>query len=417
MGRMLATCVLAASILAAGPAFDKKPKIWAQPLEERPMTMLDSAMGKDDTSFTKSEIDSFFAKWHYSNINTQDSSAADKTGIAVAPSIKSFLARWYSREHPAGLGDAIAPFRIAGSKRIMIEADTAETAAAYAHEYNRLVAAISGTIRERYGDRKKAYAVSEKKFMKGIWRIMSRDLEMSYEKGADMGALVRTGKFNCASSAFLAFDVANSLGIWTELVLVPEHEFAKVGNLCFETTTGCHYTLDYVYDTYPVVYDVTSDIEVALANIYWRKGAKLAKCGQHHQAILFYTLSIMGMTKHANACFKHDNRFLMDAYCNRGSEFLELGDYRLAIGDYGEAMKVELEPKNADLFNSRGVAHYNLGEYVLAVMDYSKAIELGSTDDATFYNNRALAYKKLGMMEEYRADSSIVNEYYDNDEW
>src|SRR5271157_468472 len=98
MGRMLATCVLAASILAAGPAFDKKPRIWAQPLAEK--TMVEKS---------------------YS--------------IKVAPKIEEFLAKWSLNRNVTLSNESV------GSRRMMVELEYApKEATAYAQKYDQFVA-------------------------------------------------------------------------------------------------------------------------------------------------------------------------------------------------------------------------------------------------------------------------------------
>ncbi|MBW4467982.1 MAG: tetratricopeptide repeat protein [Pegethrix bostrychoides GSE-TBD4-15B] len=85
----------------------------------------------------------------------------------------------------------------------------------------------------------------------------------------------------------------------------------------------------------------------------------------------------------------------------QGNEKLAAKNYQEAIADYDSA--IDLDLKDAKIYNNRGWAYYNLKEYSKAIEDYEKAIKL-SPVFATAYNNRGLAYYKLGKYEESIAD-------------
>jgi tetratricopeptide (TPR) repeat protein len=120
----------------------------------------------------------------------------------------------------------------------------------------------------------------------------------------------------------------------------------------------------------------------------------------------------------------HDPIFAK-AFSERGSENVELGEYRKAIQDYDKAIHLSA---NLELYNDRGLAYqasgdfdqaledfqdaigrnpgfppayynigkllYELGEYAFAVRDYSSAI-LIDPSYADAYVDRALAYTIL----------------------
>lgn len=66
---------------------------------------------------------------------------------------------------------------------------------------------------------------------------------------------------------------------------------------------------------------------------------------------------------------------------------------------------IELNPKNAGVYNLRGAANYGLKNYAEAIADFTKAIEL-DPKDATYYDNRGKAYKALGKTKEAEEDFS-----------
>ena len=67
---------------------------------------------------------------------------------------------------------------------------------------------------------------------------------------------------------------------------------------------------------------------------------------------------------------------------------------------------VDLERRSDDVavtYNNRGVAYYRLGEYELAIADYNAALER-SPASADFVKNRGLAYEQMGDLEKALAD-------------
>ena len=66
-------------------------------------------------------------------------------------------------------------------------------------------------------------------------------------------------------------------------------------------------------------------------------------------------------------------------------------------------------------YNNRGLAYDKLGQYQRAIQDYDKAIQIGGKNDADSYYNRSLAYDALGQDAEANADKakacSLDSEY------
>ena len=68
------------------------------------------------------------------------------------------------------------------------------------------------------------------------------------------------------------------------------------------------------------------------------------------------------------------NENLAIAYFNRGSAYYEKGDYRSAVQDFNEAIR--LKPNYAEAYYSRGVAYHESGRNDLAEKDYTRANRL-----------------------------------------
>jgi curved DNA-binding protein CbpA len=77
----------------------------------------------------------------------------------------------------------------------------------------------------------------------------------------------------------------------------------------------------------------------------------------------------------------------------RGIEKVNRADYRGAIHHFTEA--IALHANFAAAYNNRGLAYYKLGESATAIDDYSQAIQL-NPDFAEAYYNRGLARFRLG---------------------
>lgn len=88
-------------------------------------------------------------------------------------------------------------------------------------------------------------------------------------------------------------------------------------------------------------------------------------------------------------------------YSNRGDNYLNSGNYDLAIIEYTKA--IDLDPTLASLYYNRGLAYTYKDKHDLAIVDYTKSIEL-DPEYADTYNNRCREYYILGKYEEALPD-------------
>ncbi len=93
---------------------------------------------------------------------------------------------------------------------------------------------------------------------------------------------------------------------------------------------------------------------------------------------------------------EYSGKNLATAYNNRGNAYGNLGEYRRAIEDYDQALRID--PGNTLAYNNRGNAYDNLGEYRRAIEDLDQALRL-DPGFAFAYNNRATARCHLGRVE------------------
>ncbi|MEN6467687.1 MAG: tetratricopeptide repeat protein [Smithella sp.] len=104
-------------------------------------------------------------------------------------------------------------------------------------------------------------------------------------------------------------------------------------------------------------------------------------------------------------------------YYNRANAYSALGLYQRAIEDYNEALRQKPDDiLDGSAYRSRGNAYAMLGQYQLAIEDYSKAIQL-RPDHAVAYYSRGTAYSKLShhqsAIEDYNEAIRLKPDYAD----
>ena len=95
-------------------------------------------------------------------------------------------------------------------------------------------------------------------------------------------------------------------------------------------------------------------------------------------------------TTHQAALSRKDRSQL---YFTTGIQKAINGDYRNAIQDYDQALK--LAPSNSEVYYNRGVAYFSIGLAKSAIQDFNQAIALQPTM-AEAYGNRGMIRLNLG---------------------
>ena len=93
----------------------------------------------------------------------------------------------------------------------------------------------------------------------------------------------------------------------------------------------------------------------------------------------------------------YSGKSLAVAYSNRGNARSNLGDYRRAIEDYDQALR--LDPGNIVANTNRGIAYKNLGEYHRSIEAYELVLRR-DPGNAKAYNGRAWSLYLLGRYAE-----------------
>ena len=81
---------------------------------------------------------------------------------------------------------------------------------------------------------------------------------------------------------------------------------------------------------------------------------------------------------------------------DRGQQYFEAQEYKLAIASYLELLK--LEPDNVEAYNTLGMSWGGLKQYSAAISAFDRAIAL-DRDFANAYYNRGYIYQQLGQQD------------------
>jgi len=253
------------------------------------------------------------------------------------------------RKEPSGAERHLKVEEIAGARRLRIELEfePAGKRENYIKKYVELVDSIADMLKGEdlvgcdFKTGKNIFGLlptEEKKklqedFISAIWGMMYGNLNVRY--GVNRSGFLResldNGVWDCDNSSTLVFDVAREVGMPVEMVIVPRHALVKTNDFFFETTSKGdpkYYPGDRMYAQYPVIYAVTSELEVVDAA----------------------------------------------AYSNRGTAYFNEGEYDRAIKDFDRA--IGLLPKYADAYKNRSLAYSLRGEPEKARQDKEKADEI-----------------------------------------
>ncbi len=134
-----------------------------------------------------------------------------------------------------------------GAKRIARELlEDPKAAAEHIKKWDALVSSIAGIVRaDIAGLEGKA---QEEAFIKSVAGVVYSNLGIKYGHFGDKHELytsLDSGLFDCDNSAFLFYDVANQLGIETQMVFTRQptftHIFLKTNHFAFETTEPSYF--------------------------------------------------------------------------------------------------------------------------------------------------------------------------------
>jgi tetratricopeptide (TPR) repeat protein len=122
---------------------------------------------------------------------------------------------------------------------------------------------------------------------------------------------------------------------------------------------------------------------------YNNRGTAYIQLGQYERAIKDLDSALL-----INPAYKK-------AYNNRGYCYDELRQYERAIENYNSAINIDTEYENA--YNNRGCVYFRLGQHENAIKDFDRVIEINPKCVDVYYN-RGRAYGMLGEI-----DSAIYN--------
>jgi tetratricopeptide (TPR) repeat protein len=159
------------------------------------------------------------------------------------------------------------------------------------------------------------------------------------------------------------------------------------GNACAGTGEDCtqHEDLDLSIRACSIL--IQKDPRHAAA--YVNRGSAYVDKGEYERAIADLTTAIEIDPK------------IAPAYYNRGQAYNKKGEYERAIADFTSA--IEIDPKDAETYYSRGLGYYFVHHYDSAIADVTTAIEI-NPKNAEAYNFRGVVYQSKGEYDRSLAD-------------
>jgi tetratricopeptide (TPR) repeat protein len=96
------------------------------------------------------------------------------------------------------------------------------------------------------------------------------------------------------------------------------------------------------------------------------------------------------------------------AYFNRGIAHSKLGNNQSAINDYTQA--ININRNDAEAYNNRGIVRFELGDKQDAIDDWTQAININPNNDLAYNNRGAARYElgnKQGAIDDYQKAADI----------
>ncbi|VVB58571.1 Beta-barrel assembly-enhancing protease [Candidatus Anstonella stagnisolia] len=315
----------------------------------------------------------------------------------------------------------------AGCRRIFIELeDKPELAREYAAKYAELVDGVVLALSDHGLTRDKP-----QEFITAVAGIIYSNLHIVYDVSLYISESLDKNMYDCDTSAFLVFDVAQKMGFDAKLILLPGHAIAKVESRYFETTTkdGWNYDEDMFARKYPLVFGVFDTAQSAQCMSYFIHGQDLLEQKKYEKALAAFdkaiaidgTVSTVHMLR-ADALQKLGRpeealaseqmaidltppRFISSQCRVKGDLLLELGRYNEAVSAYDAALYgLNDYAERMQAHSSKAQALEKLGKYAEATQELDKAIKLYSEnqDDfifGTFGLAKDASYKKAELLE------------------
>ena len=150
--------------------------------------------------------------------------------------------------------------------------------------------------------------------------------------------------------------------------------------------------------------------EIRLGKAYLNMADACENFSKPNEAIEFYKLSIP-LLKDGNAKW-----FLSFAYNNLGVSYLNTGDYKTALQNHLEALKIKNELKDtagiAHTHHNIGNVYFNTGDYKAALKNYYTSLQYGLLNNDL--ETIVMLYSNIGVVHEYMGDLDKAFENYES---
>ncbi|MBD2563125.1 MULTISPECIES: serine protease [Nostoc] len=116
------------------------------------------------------------------------------------------------------------------------------------------------------------------------------------------------------------------------------------------------------------------------------RGGVLQELGRNEEAVTSYNRAIEANSEWGKSS-------VADVYFSRANLYSDSGDYRRAIADYNQVLR--LNPKNASAYALRGLNHQRRGDNQAAIKDFNSAVQI-DPNNAVAYFARGISYHFQG---------------------
>jgi tetratricopeptide (TPR) repeat protein len=188
------------------------------------------------------------------------------------------------------------------------------------------------------------------------------------------------------------------------------------------------------YDKALLDYDKAIQLNPNLASAYMNRGSLYSVLKKYDKALADHNkaIQINSQSTILSSNIGQTNELSTEdamSYYNRGIDFYVQGNYKDAIADFDNAIKInpelveaytnqaaaiiaqkgdlnkaqalltkaiQLDPQHASAYLNRGIVYYELGNQKKAIDDYDKTIQLSQSIYPEVYLNRGIAYVRIG---------------------
>jgi tetratricopeptide (TPR) repeat protein len=228
--------------------------------------------------------------------------------------------------------------------------------------------------------------------------------------------------------------ILDKLENYTEAIKAINKAISIAPHSLYYTNRGNTFVALKQYDKALLDYDKAIQLNPNLALAYMNRGSLYTVLKKYDKALADHNKAIQINSQSTNLSSNLGQTNVLSAddamsYYNRGTAFYIQGNYKDAIADFDNAIKlnpelveaytnqaaaiisqkgdfnkaqalltkaIQLDPQHASAYLNRGIVYYELGNQKKAIDDYDKTIQLSQSTYPEVYLNRGIAYVRIG---------------------